>query len=84
MINCHSISESLAALWTESVALGFLTVLGMTMGVTSVIAIVSTVEGMQNNIEDAFASLGSNTFIVTRFGLVSQCRSISNACIAAS
>lgn len=67
MIIVTLIRESLAALWANRLR-SFLTVLGMTMGVTSVIAIVSTVEGMQNNLEDAFASLGSNTFMVTRFG----------------
>jgi putative ABC transport system permease protein len=40
----------------------------MFMGVASVIAIVSTVQGMQMDIERVFASLGSNTFMVTRFG----------------
>ncbi len=67
MILLSLIKESCAALWANRLR-SFLTVLGMTMGVTSVIAIVSTVEGMQNNLEDAFASLGSNTFMVTRFG----------------
>jgi putative ABC transport system permease protein len=67
MIIFSLIRESCAALWANRLR-SFLTVLGMTMGVTSVIAIVSTVEGMQNNLEDAFASLGSNTFMVTRFG----------------
>ncbi len=67
MIFLTLIKESLAALWANRLR-SFLTVLGMTMGVTSVIAIVSTVEGMQGSLEDAFASLGSNTFMVTRFG----------------
>lgn len=67
MITLSLIRESLAALWTNRLRSG-LTVLGMTLGVTSVIAVVSTVEGMQNDIKHAFASLGSNTFMVTRFG----------------
>jgi putative ABC transport system permease protein len=67
MIVLSLIRESLAALWMNRLRSG-LTVLGMTLGVTSVIAVVSTVEGMQNSIEEAFASMGSNTFIVTRFG----------------
>lgn len=67
MVILTLIKEALAALWANRLR-SALTVIGMTMGVTSVIAIVSTVEGMQNNLEDAFASLGSNTFMVTRFG----------------
>jgi putative ABC transport system permease protein len=42
--------------------------LGMVMGVTSVIAIVSVVEGMQADLEHFFDSMGPNTFTVTRFG----------------
>lgn len=42
----------------------------MVMGVTSVIAIVSTVEGMQTNMAQTFESMGPNTFIVSRIGFV--------------
>jgi len=45
-----------------------LTIIGILIGVTSVIAIVSTVEGMQANMRKTFATLGPNTFIVTRIG----------------
>jgi putative ABC transport system permease protein len=41
----------------------------MVMGVTSVITIVSTVEGMQTDIEEAVATLGPKSFMVTRFGV---------------
>jgi putative ABC transport system permease protein len=61
------LKESFTALWANRLR-SFLTVFGMVLGVTSVITIVSTVEGMQKSMEDAFASLGPNTFIVTRFG----------------
>jgi len=68
MISITLIKEAIAAIWANRLR-SFLTILGMVMGVTSVIAIVSSVEGMQNNIEDAISSLGSNTFMVTRFGI---------------
>ena len=61
------ISEAAAALWANRLR-SFLTVLGMVAGVTSVIAIVSTVEGLQKDMERSFATMGSNTFMVTRFG----------------
>ncbi|MBU0985352.1 MAG: ABC transporter permease, partial [candidate division Zixibacteria bacterium] len=67
MIIFALLKEAAAALW-ENRLRSFLTILGMVMGVTSVIAIVSTVEGMQSGIEDLFSSMGSRTFIVTRFG----------------
>jgi len=60
--------ESVAALWANRLR-SFLTLLGMVMGVTSVITIVSTVEGMQDDIENAVGTLGPNTFMVTRFGV---------------
>jgi len=68
MILLSLVREALAALWANRLR-SFLTLLGVVMGVTSVITIVSTVEGVQNNIEDALASLGPKTFIVTRFGV---------------
>jgi putative ABC transport system permease protein len=62
------IFEAFAALWANKLRT-FLTILGIVMGVTSVIAIVSTVEGMQTNMENIFRSLGPNSFMVTRFGV---------------
>lgn len=68
MVFISLIREALAALWANRLR-SFLTLLGVVMGVTSVITIVSTVEGVQTNIEDALASLGPKTFIVSRFGV---------------
>lgn len=67
MVFFSLLRESAAALWANRLRSG-LTILGMVLGVTSVIAIVSTVEGMQKNIEEVFDTLGTNSFIVTRFG----------------
>jgi putative ABC transport system permease protein len=67
MVLISLLKEALSALWANRLR-SSLTVIGMIMGVTSVIAIVSTVEGMQGNIERVFESLGQNTFMVTRFG----------------
>jgi putative ABC transport system permease protein len=61
------ISEAFAAIWANRLR-SFLTVLGIVVGVTSVIAIVSTVEGLQDDMEQSFATMGQNTFMVTRFG----------------
>jgi putative ABC transport system permease protein len=67
MVSLSLIPEALSALWTNRLR-SALTVLGMVMGVTSVIAIVSTVEGMQADMENSLLSLGPKTFTVTRFG----------------
>ncbi len=63
--------EALVAVWSNKLRSG-LTILGMVMGITSVIAIVSTVEGMQGNMESVFATMGENSFQVTRFGIITS------------
>jgi putative ABC transport system permease protein len=68
MVIFSLIFEAIAALWANKLRTS-LTILGIVMGVTSVIAIVSTVEGMQINMENIFRSLGPNSFMVTRFGV---------------
>jgi len=68
MVLLTLVSEAAAALWANRLR-SFLTLVGMVMGVTSVITIVSTVEGMQNDIEEAVATMGPKTFMVTRFGV---------------
>ena len=47
----------------------FLTILGIVLGVASVITIVSAVEGMQSSMEEIFDSMGPRTLIVTRIGI---------------
>jgi putative ABC transport system permease protein len=67
MVIISLIKEAFVALWANRLR-STLIIVGMIMGVTSVIAVVSTVEGMQSNLEQVFSSLGPKTFIVTRFG----------------
>ncbi|MFQ5606957.1 MAG: ABC transporter permease [Candidatus Zixiibacteriota bacterium] len=71
MITPSLIREAISAVWGNKLRSG-LTVLGMVMGITSVIAIVSTVEGMQGNMRDVFSTMGQNTFMVTRFGIITS------------
>ncbi len=71
MIFFSLIKESISALLSNKLRT-FLTVLGMMMGVASVITIVSTVEGMQQSMEDTFNTMGQNTLTVTRFGIVTS------------
>lgn len=61
------VAEAFAAVWANRLR-SFLTILGIVVGVTSVIAIVSTVEGLQDDMEQSLATMGQNTFMVTRFG----------------
>ncbi len=50
----------------------FLTLLGVVVGVTSVMTIMSALEGLQKGIADTFNSIGSSTFVVTRMGIVTS------------
>ncbi len=48
----------------------FLTLLGVIIGVTSVITIISALEGLSQSIQEELATLGPTTFIVNRFGII--------------
>jgi len=49
---------------------GFLTLLGVIIGVTSVITIISALEGLSQSIRSELEALGPSTFIVTKFGII--------------
>jgi len=50
----------------------FLTILGTVIGVMSVIAIVSIIEGMNKYVSERLLEEGSNTFYVDKFGLITD------------
>ncbi len=49
-----------------------LTLIGMIIGVATVIAVVSVINGMNNYVSSKINSMGSSTFIVDRYGLVTS------------
>ena len=49
-----------------------LTLLGVMIGVTSVMTIISALEGMAQSVEDDLAALGPATFVVQRIGIVTS------------
>jgi putative ABC transport system permease protein len=57
----------------------FLTLLGVILGVASVITIISALEGMSQSIQKELESLGPATFIVTRFGIITSFDDFMNA-----
>lgn len=67
MVSLTLISEAARALWSNRLR-STLTIVGMVLGVASVITVVSTVEGMQDSMEDTFAAMGPNSVTITRFG----------------
>ena len=60
----ETIKSALSALALNKVRT-FLTMLGVIIGVFSVVALVAVVQGFQNYITDQFESLGSNLILVT-------------------
>src|SRR5437660_11638883 len=50
----------------------FLTLLGVILAVTTLVAVMSVVEGLNLYISDRVANLGANVFIVDRFGIITN------------
>ena len=48
----------------------FLTLLGTIIGVTSVIAVISFVEGMNRFVSDKLLNAGANVFVVDKYGFI--------------
>ncbi len=68
----ESLKIALAAIWANKLR-AFLTVLGNIVAVTSIIAVVSLVQGINDYVTDAIQSdLGVGTFSVQRFGMVTS------------
>jgi putative ABC transport system permease protein len=68
----ESIKIALAAVWANKLR-SFLTVLGNIVAVTSIIAVVSLVQGIDDYVSDAITSdLGVGTFSVQRFGMITS------------
>lgn len=61
----------MAAVWANRLR-SSLTLLGIIIGVTSVITIISAIEGLMQSFEDQVSSLGPATFIVTKFGIITS------------
>jgi putative ABC transport system permease protein len=49
-----------------------LTVLGVVIGITSIVGMTSLLRGFENSVEDAFKEMGPDTVTVQKFGLVSM------------
>ena len=67
----ESMGIALAALRANKMR-SFLTLLGTIIGVTSVIAVISFVEGMNRFVSDKLINAGANVFVVDREGLITS------------
>lgn len=71
MSTIEAIRIALSAIWANRLR-SVLTILGVIIGVTSVITIISAVEGLMKSFEDQVSALGPSTFVVTKFGIITS------------
>ncbi len=71
MVALSLIGIALRALWVNKLRSG-LTLLGIIIGVTSVMTIISALEGMMGAIEDDLSRLGPKTFFVQKWGITTS------------
>ncbi len=71
MSTLEAIRIALSAIWANRLR-SVLTILGVIIGVTSVITIISAVEGLMASFEEQVSALGPSTFIVTKFGIITS------------
>lgn len=67
----ESIPIALASLWANKLR-AFLTLLGVVIGVSTVIAVVSIIAGMNNYVIGTFAAWGSDNFSIQKMGIVTS------------
>ncbi len=63
--------ESLKMSWkniTHNKLRSFLTILGIVIGVTAIIALITIIQGVINNVNQQFESVGANTIVVQAYG----------------
>ena len=75
MSRLHSLKEpttvAVETLWAYKLR-SFLMLLGVILSVATLIIVVSLIEGMNHYIADKVANMGSNVFLVERFGLITD------------
>ncbi|PKK82255.1 MAG: hypothetical protein CVT49_14620 [candidate division Zixibacteria bacterium HGW-Zixibacteria-1] len=69
MIYWDIFKMAVGALWANRLRSG-LTLLGVIIGVTSVITIISAIEGFMGSVQSEIDKLGPTTFIVDRMGMI--------------
>jgi putative ABC transport system permease protein len=65
----ESFSMSLGSLWSNKMRT-FLTLLGIIIGVLTIIAVVSVIQGLNNYVYTKMSFFGANDFSVTKFSLI--------------
>src|SRR6476469_3667332 len=63
----ETIKLAFAAIWAHKLR-SFLTLLGMIIGVTAFMVVLSLLQGFNSYVDEKIAGIGSNSFTVRRFG----------------
>jgi putative ABC transport system permease protein len=66
----ESVAMAMSSLWSNKLRT-FLTLLGIIIGVLSIIAVVSIIQGLNNYVYTKFAFYGANDFSVAKFSMIS-------------
>ena len=66
----ESVSMAMSSLWSNKLRT-FLTLLGIIIGVLSIISVVSIIQGLNNYVYTKFAFYGANDFSVAKFSMMS-------------
>jgi putative ABC transport system permease protein len=66
----ESVSMAMSSLWSNKLRT-FLTLLGIIIGVLTIIAVVSIIQGLNNYVYTKFAFYGANDFSVSKFSMMS-------------
>jgi putative ABC transport system permease protein len=64
----ESVSMAMGSLWSNKLRT-FLTLLGLIIGVLTIIAVVSIIQGLNNYVYTQFAFFGANDFTVSKFSM---------------
>jgi putative ABC transport system permease protein len=62
----ETLKLALAAIWAHKLR-SFLTLLGMIIGVTAVVTVVSMIQGFNSYVDEKIANIGANNFSIYRF-----------------
>ena len=78
----ETLKLALAAIWAHKLR-SFLTLLGMIIGVTAVVTVVSMIQGFNSYVDEKIANIGANNFQVYRFNFFTDFKDTDTLAAAA-
>jgi len=71
MSYCEAIRSALASLLAHPLR-SFLTLLGVIIGVTAIIAVIAVIRGLDLHVAENLSDLGPGVFVISKFGLITN------------